>query len=93
MEKCLDKFSQAPLNIYVDDVLYLVAFFHAAMMFDTYSDCKHVADLRELSRPTYFPLIYANPGVSCQHNANSVCDFLASGIKHTTVCCTNLCGY
>lgn len=63
-------------------MLYLIAFFQDVMTFDTYSDCKHVADLRELSRPTYFSLIYANPGASCQHNVNIVCDFLASGIDH-----------
>lgn len=52
------------------------------MMFETYSDCKHVADFHELSRPTYFPLIYADTGALCQHNVNIVCDFLASGIDH-----------
>lgn len=81
MDQCLDRFSRAPLNIYVDNVLYLVAFFYAAMMFDTYFDCEHVADLRELSRPTYFPLIYANPGMSCQHYVNIVCDFLGVALS------------
>lgn len=69
--------------VYVGDGLYVVAFFHNVIMFDPYCDCKHVADLRELFKLTYFPLIYANPGAPCQHNVNIVCDLVVSGIDHT----------